>query len=96
MNREDYLQDKDVQCFTGWFRSQLNTRTFSHSYLNRRTKKQWNCIGLSDAFNQYEWPSTSGHNFADNAMELQRLKCHLDNALARKRTRLPARRRLKS
>lgn len=87
MNRTQYLANSVVKQFVQWLAANLNTNTFSHSYIDRRSRTPWSCTGLADAFIKYRWThgpygSTSKGDTADsNNKVLLALKRDLELAL---------------
>ena len=53
MNKQAYLNDKNVKGFTEFLHKCL--LTFPHSYINRRSHKIWSCNNLIEAVENYKW-----------------------------------------
>lgn len=88
MNRTQYLTKPVVMQFIEWLAVNLNNSTFSHGYIDRRSRQPWCCAGLADAFTQYKWSHgpygtlSKGNTAASNDTILQALKSDLDRALS--------------
>ncbi|WP_181150719.1 hypothetical protein [Pseudomonas frederiksbergensis] len=88
MNRTQYLTKPVITQFIEWLAVNLNNGTFSHGYIDRRSRQPWCCAGLADAFTQYKWSHgpyrtlSKGSTAASNDAILKALKSDLDRALS--------------
>jgi hypothetical protein len=91
MKRSDYIKANDVKSFVAWMSERLDgSRTFAHAYTSRRTRTQWSCESLFDAYERYHWRygDLSGHNipsgssFASSLRALDTLQKELNGGLA--------------
>ena len=81
MNKSSYLATRIVRQFVAWLSINLDSETFAHSYINRRSGS-WQCQSLYDAYVQYRWRHRAGDTFADSAATLTSLSSALHAALA--------------
>ncbi|MGI3745864.1 MAG: hypothetical protein ACRYF8_10235 [Janthinobacterium lividum] len=81
MIKSSYLATRTVQQFVAWLSKNLDSETFAHSYINRRSGS-WQCKSLYDAYVKYQWRHRAGDTFADSAATLTSLSSALHAALA--------------
>jgi hypothetical protein len=80
VKKSSYLALPVVQQFVTWLGNNLDSETFAHSYINRRSGA-WQCKSLYDAYVQYHWRHRGGHTFAHSAATLTSLGKALHAAL---------------
>lgn len=90
MNQYSYIAQPDVQLFTQWIASRIESDEFAHSWLNRRSKRLWSCKNLYNAFQHYKWsfnvhlPTGStlrGEMFSDSTKALNVISSNLQNSV---------------
>lgn len=81
MNKSSYLATRTVRQFVAWLSKNLDSETFAHCYINRRSGS-WQCKSLYDAYAKYQWRHHAGDTFADSATTLTSLSSALHAALA--------------
>ena len=79
MTKQQYLSRPIVKEFIEWLKR--CDQDFAHSYFNRRTKKNWKCKSLNDAFQKYNWSFKNSEGktkfkYSDNENELNMLSEH--------------------
>lgn len=92
MIKANYLKDPDVLAFADWLANHFHNDTFAHQYQVRRTRKNWSCTSLFDAYQKYEWPFSANSSvpldpppkdFSANQTILANLQIELRDALCR-------------
>lgn len=78
LSRDTYLKDENVKMFIEWLLPKLDV-SFNHSYINQKTKKEWKCTSIHDAYNKYDW---NGKNFKENDEELNTYSSSLKEGIA--------------
>lgn len=81
MIKSSYLTLSVVQQFVAWVSQNLDSSTFAHRYINRRSGA-WQCDSLYDAYLNYQWRHHAGDTFAHSAATLTSLSHALHAALA--------------
>jgi hypothetical protein len=91
MKRNDYIAGTDVKRFVAWMSERLDGGgIFRHAYTSRRTRTQWACENLFDAYERYHWRYgdlsgygiPSGSSFASSLHALETLQQELNAGLA--------------
>ena len=87
MTKQQYLSRPIVKEFIEWLKR--CDQDFAHSYFNRRTKKNWKCKSLNDAFQKYNWSFKNSEGktkfkYSDNENELNMLSEKLKEAYKNK------------
>ncbi len=89
MHKSVFLSKGYVPAFVEWMSANLDSATFEHCYLDRRTMMQWQCNNLYDAYAKYHWKHpaiprlgvAAGHDFQSNNAALTALAYDLNSAL---------------
>lgn len=89
MTKSTYLRQTDVQEFIQWLAENLETSLFAHQYVDRRSKRQWQCASLFDAYKKYDWGFSAipelevekGSSFEANHIALDAIQKELKQAL---------------
>jgi hypothetical protein len=97
--KAEYTKNPDVTGFIDWLNNTSND--FMHSYIQERTKTEWKCSSLYDAFHHYDWPYSfqdrsgrildskmlKGHHYDESAQALAYIKSELVAAIKNKNTK---------
>jgi len=89
MNRTEFLRNANVRNFINWMAARLDTGTFAHTWINRRTRLRWACASLYDAFQNYRWQfrmrlgaeDVRGETFEENSGILDQISAGLRQAV---------------
>jgi len=82
MNKYEYLEQNNINDFILWIEPFLDN-SFSHSYKFKKSKTQWNCNSIYNAYEKYTW-SNKSKTFEESHKELYDIKTKLQNALTTK------------
>lgn len=95
----EYLGSQDVIDFINWLNGSMTS--FIHSYIQERTKAEWRCTSLYDAFHHYDWPYSfqdrsgrileskmfKGRSYHESAEALAYIKSELVTAIENGKTK---------
>lgn len=57
MNKEQYLSQPIIEGFISWILPKISEKgIFCHKYYNAKSKSDWECNSIYNAFENYEWP----------------------------------------
>ena len=94
MNKESYLSQKVIQEFISWTLPKINTPDqFKHKYFNLRSKTNWSCNSVYNAFENYEWRfnctiphhgKIKGLKYYESSFALEQIKNGLRHAVENK------------
>lgn len=96
MNKHEFLSDKNIKEFSGWFIGLLNSENFEHRWLSFsplsgvKRGTYWECNSIFNAYEKYYWKSkcpSSGKvvtSFAETEVILLNLSKRLRNCLSNK------------
>jgi len=87
MTKQQYINSPIVLDFIEWVKK--CDQDYAHSYFNRRTKKNWKCKSINDAFQKYNWSFKNSegdtkYEYSDNEKELNMLSKYLKEAYKNK------------
>lgn len=77
MTRKEFLENKYTRDFMDWFSKRLDSG-FCHTYIQRRTKKEWNCDSIYNAYEKYIWNRC---DFERNSTYLEQLEYELRDSI---------------
>ena len=94
MNKDQFLQDKSVQRFVEWMIPKVDNRNgFIHQYRNRKSRTDWSCDSVFDAYINYGWGfkcdlpghgKVSGKSYAESAWVLSEISRGLRQSMDQK------------
>ena len=80
MNKSDFLKNSIVLEFINWIEPKLSEGTnFKHSYVLNKTKINWECTNLYNAYLNYSWNDV---DFNKNSFTLSKLKDSINHGIS--------------
>lgn len=98
MQKNEYLESKDVEAFIHWLVEKVDEDQFNHKYIQKRPKGNlWTCNSVFNAFENYKWSFKctfpngevfSGSSYKESEAVLNRISIGIRKSLNESNTEL--------